>query len=382
MAIAESPLLTGPAPRLDSIDVVPPPDDSFMDPRSYFSPAFYDLEMRTIFPRSWVFVADVEDLPQPGDYVTETIGYEPIVVVRDAGGAIRAFSNVCTHRASLLVEGSGNAGRNFTCPYHGWTFQLDGSLTGISYRREFACPVDPAKLALRPLRAEVWERWVFVNVSGGAPPLLDWLENVPSLVRDHQLVGTLRGHRLDDLVEANWKVVIDNAYCDYHLPFVHAKSLGQFVDPHRLEETVGRYTGMLFSPSALYSPYQRRPGIAGKAAEGSLGFSVFPNWFLVAFPNGGATVMWWTPVSIDRTRARVINYTRDPEEDPRASLDLLVQIQREDYAICEKVQKGLRSAMYRVGPRHGLELRIRAYQQLLMTMLARELDRQAPGHAS
>jgi Rieske 2Fe-2S family protein len=219
----------------------------------------------------------------------------------------------------------------------------------------------------------MWERWVFVNVSGEAPPLSDWLEEVPRLTANHGLKDTMRVHCLDDLVDANWKVMMDNAYCDYHLPFVHAKSLGKFIDTDCLEESIWNRTGLVFAPSATFDSkafYKVKRGVEGKAAEGSLGFSVFPNWFIAVFPNGGATVMWWTPVSIDKTRARVMHYTQDPEEDPRAGLELLRQIQLEDYSICEKVQKGLRSALYRPGPQHGLELRIRGYQQLLMRMLA------------
>lgn len=357
---------------LDGVELTPPPDDSFMDPRGYFSEAFYDLEMREVFPRSWIFVCDVQDVSQPGDYVTETIGYEPVVVVRGDDGVIRAFSNVCTHRASLVVEGAGNCGKTMVCPYHGWSYQLDGSLTGVSYRRDFVCPIDTGALALKPLRADVWERWVFVNVSGDAPPLSEYLEEIPSMLGDHELTLAERGHVLDDHVNANWKVLMDNAFCDYHLPFVHAKSLGKFIDVHGLEERIWKYTGRLAARSAPYGggPYNALPHLTGEAAQGSLGCSVFPNWFIAGFPNGGCTVMWWTPTGLATTRARVWNYTRDAEEDPRAARALLQQIQDEDYAICEKVQKGLRSALYRTGPQHALELRIRGYQRVLMEMLA------------
>jgi phenylpropionate dioxygenase-like ring-hydroxylating dioxygenase large terminal subunit len=365
---------------LDGIPLEPPPEHSFMDPRGYRSQAFFDLEMSAVFPRSWIFVADVEDLKSPGDYVSEFIGYEPVVVLRGADGELRGFSNVCTHRASLLAEGTGNCGKTLVCPYHGWTFQLDGALTGIPYQRDMAGPVDRSTLGLHPIRVAQWERWVFVNVSGDAPPLLDYLEKIPSRTVLHRLSETILGHRLDDEVKAGWKVLMDNAYCDYHLPFVHAKSIGQFVDPHGLSEEAWTYTGCLTAPSNPYNRvYSVLPELEGEAREGSLGFSVFPNFFVVAFPNGGATVMWWTPMSIDRTRARVISYTKDPEDDPRAGRDLLQQIQDEDYEICEKVQKGLHSTMYRTGPRHDLELRVRAYQRRLIQMLAEEVSGTTPG---
>jgi choline monooxygenase len=359
-------------PVLDGVELAPPLDDSFMDPRGYFSEAFYDLELREVFARSWIFVCDVQDVGEPGDYVTETIGYEPVVVVRGHDRELRAFSNVCRHRASTVVQGMGNCGKTMTCPYHGWTYHLDGRLTGVPYQRDLVCPIERDHLGLHELRMAVWERWVFVNVSGDAPPLSDYLEEIPALLGRHEFAMAHRGYQLDDEVAANWKILMDNAYCDYHLPFVHAESLGKFVDPHGLDERTWTYTGRVLARSSPYGggPYRILPELEGEAREGSIGCAAFPNFYIAAFPNGGCTVMWWTPLAIDKTRARVLSYTRDPEEDFRAGKALLQQIQNEDYAICRKVQQGLRSALYRTGPRHDLELKIRGYQRMLMQMLA------------
>lgn len=369
-------------PVLDEIEVRVPEDDTFMDPASYFSPAFFDLEMRTIFPRSWIFVGEVSQLRQPGDYVTETIGAEPVVVVRDREHRIRAFSNVCTHRASLLVTGEGNCGRNLTCPYHGWTYGLDGRLVGIPYQRDFARQVDKEAFGLCEIRVDVWEQWVFVNVSGDAPPLAQHLEHIPAEVAHHDLSELTRVHTIDDEVDANWKILMDNAFCDYHLTFVHAGSIGRFVDPQSLSERVGETTGRVYARwnAEMLDGVDVKPELTGDAAVGSLAYSVFPNWFITAFPSGGATVMWWTPLDPVRTRARVWNYSPDPEGDPRSVYEQLQQVQQEDYEICRLVQQGLRSSLYVPGPQHDLELRIRGFQQRLMQMLADELT--ADGRSS
>src|SRR5262249_49474347 len=123
-------------PCFDGVELTVPVD-AFMDPAGYRSRRLFELEMREVFPRSWVFVGDLAQIPRAGDYLTEMIGYEPVVVLRDDHAQVRAFSNVCPHRASLLVEGGGNCGTTMTCPYHGWAFKLDGKLSGIPYRREF-----------------------------------------------------------------------------------------------------------------------------------------------------------------------------------------------------------------------------------------------------
>ena len=363
------------APTLDGVELAPPGDNDFMDPRGYFSPSVFDLEMSRIFPRCWIFVGDTSDLPEPGDYVTEMIGSEPIVVVRGDDGELRAFSNVCPHRAAVVAEGAGNCGKRFECPYHGWQFETDGRLVSVPYRSDFVEPFDTADFGLIELRLEVWERWMFVNVTGDAPPLLEYLEDIPAALANHDLGATTCVERLDDSVAANWKVMIDNAYCDYHLFLVHKTSLGEFVDMKTLRESIGQWTGLVYSPSPPPEEggYPIRDGIVGEPAAGSMGFGVFPNFFISAYPNGGATVMWWSPTTIDTSRARVLSYTHSAAEDVRTDLDLLKSVQAQDYAICENVQRGLRSSLYHPGPQHGLELRIRGFQRRLVEMLVEEV---------
>lgn len=356
----------------DGVVIEPPPDDSFIEPAAYFSQRLYDLEMRVAFNKSWVFVGDLSQLRQPGDFVTETVGHEPVVVVRGRDGALRAFTNVCPHRASTLVEGSGNCGRRLVCGYHGWTFELDGRLVAVPHQRGFNDPVVRDAYGLHEVAVDVWAQFVFVNVSGDAPPLLEWMHPLPDQLGRHQLEAATRTHMLDDEVHANWKVLMDNAFCDYHLEFVHANSLGRYCDPAMLQEDIWTHTGRLmtrWSEEQLATTKVLR-NLSGTEATGAVAYSVFPNWFVAAFPNGGCSLMWWNPISLDRSRARVWNYSPDPGADLRSDFEMLKMVQAEDYAICEKVQKGLRSRFYTPGPQHYLELRIRGFQQRLMTMLA------------
>ena len=341
-----------------------------MDPEVYRSEAFYQAELDRVFPGSWMFVAHEKWLPEPGDFVAETVGSEPVLVVRDADGGLRAFANVCPHRASLLAEGRGNCGRRLVCPYHGWTFELDGRLTGIPRRNLFATPVDPSKLGLTELRLDTLEGLVFVNVTGDAPPLLDYLEDIPELLGGHDIAGMGLGVSLDDPIAANWKLVMDNAICDYHLSIVHADSIAALVDLDGLTEQAGETTAVARVPwmqSEL--PDRPRPGLHGAAARGSLGCYVFPNLHVIGFPTGGATVMWWTPTGHTTTRARVLSLSHDPEADVRAGTELLSRVQYEDFDVCERMQRGVQSAHYRPGPRHDAELRVTVFQRRLLQMV-------------
>jgi choline monooxygenase len=343
-----------------------------MAPAAYVSRSFYDVEMTSVFPDSWVFVGHERWIEAPGDYLAELVGVEPVVVVRQHDGSLRAHSNVCPHRGSTIVEGTGNCGRRLVCPYHGWIFELDGRLTGVPRRRQFSPDIDTSELGLLEVRVDVWEGLVFVNVSGEAPPLIDYLEAVPDVLGGHRIGDMMLGVRLDDGIQANWKLVMDNAICDYHLSAVHGTSIAALVDVDGVVDRNGSTTAIAVVPwTAEALPAEPFPGLDGDAARGSLGCFVFPNLHVIGFPTGGATVMWWTPTAIDATRARVLSLSHDAEADVRSGADLLSAVQHEDFAVCEKMQVGVRSGQYRPGPRHETELRIAAFQQQLLDRVGR-----------
>src|SRR5262249_26452948 len=122
---------------IDGIDLSTPAPGHLLPPAAFVAPAVYETEMRRIFARSWVHVADVTGLPVRGDFVAATIGTTPVVVVRDHDGTVRAFLNACRHRGATLAEGQGNCGRQLRCPYHAWSYGLDGRLIGVPSREEF-----------------------------------------------------------------------------------------------------------------------------------------------------------------------------------------------------------------------------------------------------
>lgn len=370
-APAEAPTAARRGQTLDGVALTLGPGDGPMPARAYTSPAFYEAELEHVFPGAWMFVGHEQWAAAPGDYMAETVGSEPVIVVRGLDGELRAYSNVCPHRASLLAEGRGNCGRRLVCPYHGWTFELDGRLTGVPRRQLFDPPIDPARLGLRPLRLDVWEGLVFVNVFGDAPPLGDYLEDVPRLLGAHRIAEMGLGAYLDDHIAANWKLVMDNAICDYHLSMVHGSSIAALVDLDGVRDRAGATTAVATVPwTESARPDEPWPGLTGDAARGSLGCYVFPNLHVIGFPTGGATVMWWTPTGRAGTRARVLSLSHRPDDDVRAGAELLAAVQREDFDVCERMQRGIASSGFRPGPRHGEELRIVTFQRRLMQMLA------------
>ena len=170
--------LTEPAPRLAPA----------LDARYYRDPELAELEQTRIFARSWQLVAHVSQLPNPGDYLTGTAGVQPVLVLRADDGKLRAFRNVCRHRGSRLLSGSGQCGKAIRCLYHGWTYRLDGQLIGVPEGRSIA-DLDKSELGLFPARVETLCGLVFVNLDIHAQPLAEQVAGLPERLAPYDIEG-------------------------------------------------------------------------------------------------------------------------------------------------------------------------------------------------
>jgi len=156
-----------------------------MPPSAYTCPDFLRRELDAIFAREWIMLGRASSLAKPGDYVAGEIAGQPVLVVRGRDGALRAMSNVCRHRMSTLLEGKGNAPR-IVCPYHAWTYDLDGSLVAAPAMERNAC-FRREGIALPPLRCEEWLGWIMVTLDRDAPPVAERLAGVHGLIEDYGL---------------------------------------------------------------------------------------------------------------------------------------------------------------------------------------------------
>ena len=185
-----------------------------LPPRAYTSSDIFAEEISRIFYCDWICVARASQLPDPGDYLCVDLVDQPIVITRDSQGALRAMSRICLHRAMPLVADQGNAGR-FVCPYHNWTYELDGRLRSAPMM-EGAAGFDPAECRLPQLAVEVWQGFVFVNLRPDAPPLAPRLAGLAEQIDgygfgDLQIAGTLE---FDS--PWNWKILVENFMEAYH----------------------------------------------------------------------------------------------------------------------------------------------------------------------
>jgi Rieske 2Fe-2S family protein len=326
--------------------------------RDYCSPEIFQLEKERIFYRSWFCIGREERLPTAGDFLTEEIAGEDILVVRTQEGELRAFYNVCRHRGTKLCEASsGHVNRAFVCPYHAWSYALDGRLQKMPNVRDEA-GIEREQYGLRPVSLETWDGFIFVNLAANPRPLRDQLEIEPGspLSWSRYRIGELRiAHRVDYEIRANWKILHDNFNECLHCPSVHPElaklvplyRTGQVVDPDRVDGGVtlddGLYTFTLSGRSAL----PKLPSLSEIDSRSYYGYSIFPN-LMANLTSTGVVMFTLYPRAADHTTL-VSEFLFRPEVIARDDFDCsdmvkfvdLVSVQ--DWAVCERVQRGVAS---------------------------------------
>jgi choline monooxygenase len=325
-----------------------------LQPWEVYDQDLFDLEMRRVFARSWVWLGDTEDLAEPGDYLTAPIGAQQVVVVRAADGRVNGFLNTCRHRASPVVSGeNGHCKGTMTCPYHNWAYDLDGRLVGVPDRlRMYPDGLPTEDYGLVPIRVEVaWDKFVFGCLSHRAPSFREWIAPLTERY-DRYGFGTFRRYarQLDQTYPINWKAFVENSNDDYHVRFVHRRLNAQ----RRSLDTVVRFAGRTCSgykphPDS-YDTTGGRDDLAGEDLHGHYADFIYPN--LTPLPYATMLIMVRAdPLAPDRTRllSRIYGRDRSPEEE-EDDLASLAQTNQEDTDMVTRLMANLRSPFYRVGP--------------------------------
>ncbi len=338
----------------------------------YTDPRVFDLERATTFSRNWQPVARADQVAAPGRYVTAEIAGEPVVVVRGADGVLRGFFNVCRHHAAAVMTEPEGSVPHLRCPYHGWTYGLDGALRGTP---DFGgvCDFERADNGLVPVDLDEWEGLVFVRLERGGPPLGEALG--AALVAE---VAALRLGALSFMerrrytLDCNWKVFVDN-YLDggYHVPHLH-HGLDSVLDYKAYTIETGPRHCLQSSP--LVSGAAEPDVAAVRRGERALYYWLHPNT-MINWYQGQMDVNIVRPLAVDRTEVLFDFYFaevggEEARERNRASIEVAHRIQEEDLAICASVQRGLGSRAYDAG---RLSVRREAGEHLFHRLLAAEL---------
>ena len=344
-----------------------------------------ELELRTVFRRSWQYAGRLDQLRTSGDYVAcELPGGEPIVIVRGQDEQLRGFFNVCRHHAAAVITDAQGSARQFRCPYHGWTYGLDGTLKGTP---DFAgvCDFDRSANGLVPVECDVAAAWAFVKTEVSvvrtthASPLHEFLGS--DLVRH---LDALRVDRLQWMerrsytLDCNWKVFVDN-YLDggYHVPHLH-KGLDSVLDYSEYTIENGERYCLQSSPMVSEGAEERTKAV--RQGERAYYYWIYPN-LMINFYGQAMDTNLVIPRGVDKTEVIFDFYFADVSEPRRAanleSIAVSEQIQDEDVGICESVQRGLTSRAYGAG---RLSVRREAGEHLFHRLLAHDLRRGVVDH--
>ncbi len=326
--------------------------------RDYYDEQIFDLDRERIFFRNWFCVGREEQVAAPGDFMVRDLLDESILIARDDSGALRAFYNVCRHRGTRLCEGEGSTGKALTCPYHAWTYSLDGRLIGTPNVPESA-GLDRARHGLHAVALESWEGFIFVNLAPEPRPLRRQLGEWPGY--EHYGLQSLRvAHRFAYEVAANWKIIHENYNECLHCPKVHPE-LVKVIPIYRrgtMVESDGIWGNRLVEGATSFTRSGRSrlpvfPGLTREEQGIYNGMTIFPNLILDCFPDNVLYTILW-PCAAERTKVTCgllfePSTIARPDFDPGEIVEFHDLINRQDWAVCERAQKGQRSRAYQRG---------------------------------
>src|SRR5277367_2805082 len=328
--------------------------------RFYTDPSILEIEKARVFRRTWQLVGTLDHacgevnglhrtIADRETFFTAEVAGEPIVVVRDKEGTLRAFSNVCRHRAGPIALGSG-CKNVLRCGYHGWTYTLDGRLIGTPDVEgvEF---FDRSTMGMVPLRVETWEQFIFVNFDAGAPPLSEFLGKIPQQAAGFEFAGLEFAERRDYVIDCNWKVYVDNYLEGYHIPIAHP-GLMKELDYANYRTDTYRYYSQQFAPIRAMKPDDagERFYPPSSGLQEALYFWIFPNLMLNVYPDNLSTNLI-VPLSHDKTLTIFEWFFHDSHSEKiRERIQRAVafsdEVQQEDIELCGSVQRGLNSSTY------------------------------------
>jgi choline monooxygenase len=304
--------------------------------RFYTDPAMVEVERREVFARGWQLAAHGTQLGAAGDHVVGEIAGTPVLVVRGEDNVLRAFHNVCRHRAGPLATANGRNAKTLRCRYHGWTYALDGRLHAAPEMGD-ARGFETGAISLPEARVREWQGLVFVALADGAPDFDQVVDGIVDRIAPVDLSAMVFHSRVEYEVRCNWKIYVDNFLEGYHLPHVHP-GLSKVLD-YRIYNTE-------VSPwySLQHSPLRDAQAVYGDGDAWY--YFIFPNIMLNVMPDRLQTNVV-TPLALDRCRV-IFDYYYGGAGAARAEADQRFsdEIQQEDIAICELVQKGLVSGGY------------------------------------
>ena len=344
----------------------------------YVDREYFDREMERLFARMWVCAGRVEQVARPGAfYLRELLG-EEIIITRSSRGGVNAFYNVCRHRGTkLCTAAEGTFAGSIQCPYHAWTYDLDGRLIGAPHMEDVP-HFRPSDYPLHRVAADVWDGHLFINLRRQAPPLAAQLADLPDKFRPWQMQDLRLGRRIVYDVKANWKLIVQNYSECLHCRNLHPllNSLSHYLsgenEPLRPAYMGGRMDlrpGVETLSRDGTCPRGRLPGLSPEDARRVYFYAIFPNMLLSLHPDYMMVHTLW-PLAPGRTinicewHFRAEEITRDGF-DPADAVEFWDVTNRQDWHVCELSQAGIASRAYTPGPYSNREDLLYAFDGMI-----------------
>ena len=353
-------------------------------PWTYYNDELFELEYEALFLRRWQVIGHVNDVPEPGDYITADIGRDSVVALRDKDNTLRAFLNVCRHRASRIFEGSGSCRGVVKCPYHGWTYRLDGTLMAIPQEKNFP-GLDRSRFGLHAVQLDVMHGLIFVRVLGDGPGLAEQFAHRAQAFAKYD---TANHHQIAEpdiqIWDVNWKVAWDNYLENYHLPVGHPGLHRLVKETDDVEE---------FASGVSYGSFKMNEKLSGVAeerryqemlhhADERLPEDVQGHWVQIGLsPSMGLELypemldlFQIIPLAPQKSIVRTAYYghrnpTPEVEELRRLNLSINSGVNNEDKILCTRVQRGLQTHGYRPGVLSTHEISVFRFHELVRSLV-------------
>lgn len=358
--------------------------------RYYTDPVLFAAELDGLFGRMWFHAGRSEEASRPGQYFVREFNGHDIVVTRNSAGAVRAFHNVCRHRGTRLCTGpSGQLSGSLQCPYHAWTYDLDGRLIGAPHMDEVP-HFRKADYPLLPVHADEWDGHVFLNLTDTPEPLHAQLGALVEKFRDWRMQDLRLGRRIAYDVKANWKLVIQNYNECLHCPNLHPalNRLSHYLsgenEPLRATYMGGRMDLRPGVDTLSWDgtcPRALLPGLSAEDRRRVYYYAIFPNLLLSLHPDYMMTHTLW-PIAADRT-VNVCEWHFHPSElarggfDPADCVEFWDMTNRQDWQVCELSQAGIASRAYVPGPYSNREDLLYAFDRFVVDFHERYAERRA-----
>ena len=343
---------------------------------------YYQREMDALYLKMWICAGRVEQVEKPGQYILRDVLGESVIITSNAAGQVNAFYNVCRHRGTkLCLEHEGSLGRSIQCPYHAWTYDLDGRLIGAPHMDEVP-HFDKADYPLHRVHADVWDGHIFINLSRETPaPLRSQLADLPAKFTQWRMAELRLGHRIVYDVKANWKLIIQNYNECLHCPNLHPalNKLSHYLSGEN-EPLNTTYMGgrMDLRPGVatltLDGTCSRAflPGLTPEDARRVYYYAIFPNMLLSLHPDYMMVHTLW-PQGPDRT-INICEWHFHPAELARPGFNANDAIEfwdmtnRQDWHVCELSQAGIGSRAYTPGPYSNREDLLYAFDRMIVEL--------------